>query len=515
MKSFDYLRHVFLFGVIPSFAVLWIVPDLIPLHHDLAGMINEAGFIIREPDVESKYGIPHIPVEHLFYGLPIYLATWTGIPEYRLIVLQCFLVIQLCTLLTCWVIYRGGLVKSKVLAVIWVLGIYSVIYALPLIFNARNIFSLREHLFIAFILPYLMLLCARLSDFTPSKSLTISAGIFGGIGIIFKPVYVFLFVIVEVVYLIRSKRIYSFIRLEALVIISIGSCYLLYWFFYTNYFVQIKYIVSSVQGYLNPQSALLATEFYQASPAIILLIHILFRRKEVNKKSNSVFNHAIIIFSACLGAIFVSHLQQRGFSHHAYPITVFTIIFALAVWPVISKKVLTIFMIFSVFIILNRVNLKLQMVVNQASQSIGSIIEGKTIAVISPHLRPYHTAILKNGAKWQFPIKNLTYLATEYKRFDQPNHDIKYIPVTNFSVNGQYLHQSVIKSLEDYPPNFIIVDTSTQWPMNYIQVNYLEALKMDEKFQSIWKNYLLKQSSCIQGLSICYDMYFLQESTVR
>ncbi len=514
MQPFNYLRLVFLLGVLPSLVVLWMIPDLIPLHHDLAGMVNEAGFTIREPQIVSKYGSPLIPMEQFFYGLPVYLSTWINIPVYQGIVLQCFLVLQLGALLTCWIIYKGGLSKSRVQTLIWIAGIYGINFLLPLAYRSRNIFGLREHLFVALILPFLMLLCARLSGFHPGRLLAAMVGIVAGLAIIFKPVYVLLFLFVETVFLVYNRRLFAFARIETLFIVLVGSGYLFYWFFYTEYFIRIKNLISAVQGYLVPQLALIATEFFYLAPAIVLLVHILFRRKAITQQDNTAIQKTVILFSACISSALVLQLQQRGYSHHSFPIAVFVIVFALSIWHVLSKKILTIFLIFCTYSILHEVNLKFQLIGNQAGRSIGTIIQNKTVAAISPHLRPFHTAILKNGAKWQFPVRNMAYLATEYKRFDVPDSDFNYIPIESFSESGRFIHQQVIGMLEDYPPDFIIVDTSTQWPLKYIQVNYLEALKMDEKFQLIWRNYQLLHASCVQEGIVCYEVYAYKKELV-
>lgn len=513
MQPVNYLGLVFLVGIIPSLIVLWIVPDLIPLHHDVAGMVNDAGFFIREPHIASEYGIPIIPMEHWFYGFPVYLSAWAGIPAKNVIVLQIFLIAQFSSALACWIIYIGGLTNSKTQTVLWVLGVYAIIFAIPLTYTFRNIFGLREHLFVATILPYLMLLCARLSGYRPNSYLTAIVGLLAGTGIIIKPLYAVLFVIVEFVFFICSRRFLACIRLDSIIIVLIGTCYLLFWVICTDYFIQLKYLVSTIQGYLNPQGVVLLIGFYYLTPALILLIHVLFRRKDISEKDKSVFHRAAIFFSACLAVVLVLYLQQRGFSHHRFPISAFTIFLTIAIWHVLPKWLLFIALMLSIGIIWKDIDLESQMIGNKASQSIGSTIRGKTVSVISPHLRPFHTAILNLEGNWRFPIRNMAYLAAEYKQFDTLGQKVKYIPIKNMSEGSLYFHEKVIGMLEHYPPDFIIVDTTyPRWPMKYIHVDYLKALKMDERFEAIWKNYKLIQSSRIQGFHISYDMYAYQKT---
>ena len=130
----------------------------------------------------------------------------------------------------------------------------------------------------------------------------------------------------------------------------------------------------------------------------------------------------------------------------------------------------------------------------QAQNELKGVVNGKTVAIISPHLRPLHAACLVNRCQYRFPMQNLAYLATEYHEQDNPNGQIRYLNPEEFSPASKLANDSIAKLFERSPPDIVLVDRGERWPMKHIQVDYLQALQMDDRIKKAWQGYSLAKS---------------------
>lgn len=201
-------------------------------------------------------------------------------------------------------------------------------------------FGQRELLFVILYAPFLLLQILRLENIPVSKSISMIIGILGCIGIMIKPHFVVIAVVVQMAIFVSDIKIFKKAYIEYLGIALAAGLYL---FFFLGISKEIR------ESFLDIWLPLLAKNYYSSrlsigtllysSPILlysaIVIIGLVFRAKQLGV-SNKISKLYIVLISAAGGAIAIFIIQAKGWPYHTIPIQYFITV-ALVVYFVDKK----------------------------------------------------------------------------------------------------------------------------------------------------------------------------------
>lgn len=492
--------------------LVFTVPSLIPIHQDVAGLMNQAWFFLSEPAFAQQYSSPMIPFEFWFYGACGWLAQLMEMSPSKLI----FSVTMALALGSYWCSLKlcvdGNLAQSKVQLRVWIVGLFLVYFIIPL--NVNNLYGIREHLFVLLVFPYIILVLARISGCIPTTKFAVLIGVVAAVGYCAKPFYGLVFVGIEVAYVLCVGRLFAVVRAEAVTASLLGVVYLLVWIFgYSEYFDQLQDAISNVGVFLKDTDTLILRALLYSIPVLAILVSVLFLPVSAKSLDPTLLKRTVLLSVVVVMIIVVASIQQRWYWHHYYPVAGACAVLMAAVVNV--RKLLMPIVLSSFFLLIvlrpgfqAAVSNYSKVVVAQAQ--LGPVIAGATVGVITPHPAPYSQVVLETQALWRFPFVNMAYLATEYSQFDQPNMSIRYLSPAEMSLSGQLAHRKVVSLFVQSPPEYAIVDKTPRYPFQHVFLDQLKALRMDAEFEKAWEQYDLVDRYINGEDSLNYELYKLK-----
>lgn len=164
----------------------------------------------------------------------------------------------------------------------------------------------REHITLMLVMPYLLLVGARLEQVEIKKGLVIVAGIMAGIGFAIKPYFLIPLVFVEMYLMLKKKSFFYWMRTEALIILMVLVFYLISIFVITPEYI---YKIVPLVLPLYPGSVAYPWKFvfYQVSLLFsLIIIGFYFLRKNTLRYSGVA---EILLVS--FGGFYVAYLLQK------------------------------------------------------------------------------------------------------------------------------------------------------------------------------------------------------------
>ena len=195
------------------------------------------------------------------------------------------------------------------------------------------------------------------------------------------------------------------------------------------------------------------------------------------------------------GAVVAAWVQSRWYSHHLFPITL-----AYVAWLwMIHRDVKLLWIVALSLLFLRpfigefRSTAPYQTSVNEMDGAMGDAgisVAGKKVGVLTMHPSPLNQFLAMNGAwRWNGAM-NSAYVASALQDFDRPENAGKATPPMNLDDPGrQMLHDEMLRLWEDLPPDALIFDQSTSWPLQHVTVNWNDVFAEDPHFQAIMANY--------------------------
>ncbi len=185
---------------------------IMPLHHDVAWHLFAAARILDGAQLYVDL-LEYNPPLIYYLNVPIaFLAGLISVPSNIVLLVFLFLLI----LGSCWLsgylmeiaIPDSSLTLRRVLKLGMLFG--------TLVFTGSN-FGQREHIIVVLLLPYMLLIAARLQGWRPPTGLALGIGVAGAVAASLKPQFVLLWICFEAYYWYRNQyRIGSLIRTETL-----------------------------------------------------------------------------------------------------------------------------------------------------------------------------------------------------------------------------------------------------------------------------------------------------------
>ena len=463
--------------------LLWFYSSFYSLHQDLAGSALSGRLAVTLGESFDEYSLYFPPAERAWFSLAARLSDITGLGLDLTLVTMISAAIVFSTGLA-WHIRRVTVGASPVFFLVSL----AVLVVVPILF--KNIFGLREHMVALGLWPYLVL---RISDPDARQigwKTRAVLGLWMGTTLLLKYLYAIVVMFVEVVDALIQRRPLLLFRIENLLSGSIVALYLFFWLVIDpSQREAIGAVVSAIDANLASQQ----TSAIQAALNLMLALYFLLLARMFNVPPRV----SLIGLALVTGTIIAAWIQARWYTHHLFPVTMAYG----AWWWMVSRDVkpwahlVAALFIGTPVIGEHRKTALYQGAVNElelAFSEAGLKVEGKRVGVLIMHPTPYSQVLTSAGAvRWNTSMNN-AYVAAELKYFDLPeNADIPPPPIKLEDPGRQMLHDDMLRLWEDMPPDALIIDKSTNWPLRHIKVDFLQVFSEDERFQAILARYEL------------------------
>ena len=337
-------------------------------------------------------------------------------------------------------------------------------------------FGQREHLFMIFALPYILMMLYKdkinLSFFT-----IVFIAVFASLGFNIKPHFFLIFIGIELVYMLHCKKISSIFRVESLIIICSGFLYLLLIFMkfpeYIDFIIPLgmqTYAISSTKSYIY-----LLSQY----DILLLILTIIFWISFTKRKIDFSIK---IFFTLIISSLIIYLLQKKGWPYHRLPLFIIIELFLIhIIINLLEKKskilafafVPIIFYILIVKIPVLHKLLELENIIqNQPS--------GSKIHVLSTDITRGQPMLVKKNQKWasRFPALFILNSAVNHN-----NESVK-----------TYLFNALIEDIKKYEPDTII------FCGKYSSFDYYRYFSQNQQLKEIYDTYYTK--SVIDGYTI-------------
>tara|TARA_B100001765_G_scaffold182237_1_gene126026 strand:- start:3818 stop:4261 length:444 start_codon:yes stop_codon:yes gene_type:complete len=132
-------------------------------------------------------------------------------------------------------------------------------------------------------------------------------------------------------------------------------------------------------------------------------------------------------------------------------------------------------------------------------------VAGKDVGLLNMHPSPFNQYLAAAGATRWNAGQNIAYVAAELKAYDSVEYASSYPQKVTLRDNGRgKLHSDMLRLWEDSPPDALILDQSTSWPLRHIKVNWKNVFANDQRFANIMKEYRPVLEYRDHGLSFTY-----------
>lgn len=449
------------------------------IHHDLAGAILSSRIAADLGEAFGSYSLYFPPAERAWYGLAVWLSDLAGIR------------LDLAAILTtaAAVLFSAGLAFHIRRRTVGASGLFLIVSCvllavLPMLF--KNIFGLREHIVILGLWPYLVL---RVSDPEGKRigwQTRAVVGLWLGAALLLKYFYSLAVLLVELADAVVQRRPLALVRIENVIAGGIVALYLFVWLILDPaQRAAIAVMLSAIEGNLHdPVTNLMLA----ARHAVLALVFLLLARIERLPARTTAVGLALVI-----GAIIAAWTQGRWYSHHLFPITMAYLAWVwimsrdlkplwlvalglLAAWPIFGE-------LRSIASYQDEVR-----EVDQAMQRAGRSVAGKRVGLLAMHPSPFNQYLAAaGGVRWNVTVNN-AYVAAELKPFDRPGAAAP-LPVKLDMPGRKQLHDDMLRLWEDHPPEALILDESTSWPLEHITVRWTEVFAQDPRFTAFLARY--------------------------
>ena len=466
------------------------------IHQDLAGALLSSKLASTLGQSFANYSLYLPPAEKVWYAIPVWLADWTGLRlDVSAVILTAITVLASAHLAF---FIRRQAVGASVLF----FGFSCLILAVPAVMF-KNVFGLREHIVILGLWPYLVL---RISD--PDGNLVgqktrFVLGLWLGATLLLKYLYSVVVLMVELASAVDRRNVFSFFRIENLISGGIVALYLFFWLAIDpSQREAIAIMVSAIDGNLKSFEVNLLQAIFHLALCVPFLA--LGYSKKIPLRIIAV-GLALVV-----ATIVASWMQERWYSHHRYPVMM-----AYLAWLWIARPYLNLAWLFALgFLALwpivgefrdtSRYQRSVQTVQNVMRQANISVA-GKDVGLLNMHPSPFNQYLAAAGATRWNAGQNIAYVAAELKAYDSVEYASSYPQKVTLRDNGRgKLHSDMLRLWEDSPPDALILDQSTSWPLRHIKVNWKNVFANDQRFANIMKEYRPVLEYRDHGLSFTY-----------
>lgn len=451
------------------------------IHHDLGGAALSGQLATTLGDKFEDYSLYFPPAERVWFSLAVWLSDVAAL-RLDLAVTMMTGVAVVFSIGLAYHIRRVTVGASP----LFLIGSVVVLALLPMLY--KNIFGLREHMVVLGLWPYLVL---RVSD--PDNTLVgwktrLLLGLWVGATLLLKYLYALVVLLVELADAAGRRRPSGLFRIENLSSGTVVALYLFFWLVLDpGQREAINAVVSAIDANLSStQTNLEQAAIWMALAIFLLLFSIAFKVPP---------RITLIGVAMVVAAVVAAWIQSRWYTHHLFPVTM-----AYLAWLWMARGHIKLLwqVAFLILILRSVVGEFLYTAPYQTSASrlssvledAGVSIDGKRVGMLTMHPSPFNQFLVSHGAsRWNASVNN-SYVASELQSFDKPENSDLTLPAVSLEEPGrQMLHDEMLRLWEDMPPDVLILDHTTSWPLRHIEVDWEQVFAEDRRFQAILEQY--------------------------
>lgn len=474
LASLVVFSAIFLAALVAFYSFVW-VPN-----HNIGGPILNARLSQALGDSASDYISYFPPAENVWYGLAALLSDLTSITADRVAVLMTGLAMLFST---------GLAYRIRKLTV----GVTPVWFALSAIFLAimpivvKNIFGLTIHLVVMGLWPYLNLRLCDPDDTRIGWKLRSVVGLWLGATLTLRYLYSLIVLMVELADALYARRFWSLFRIENLIAGGIVALYLFFWLVLDpSQREAMSAVISAIDGNLvsTKTSVRYAGAFISLSVIFVAVTYVL----KLDKRT------MVIGLAMVIAGITATWIQARWYEHHLFPVLA---AYAAWVWMIhrdIKLLWLTVLalivaqLIFRYFTLMPHQLTYIEL--DRAMEEAGVSVTGKRVGILNMHPSPLNQYLARNGAWRWIGANNNAYVAAELDPMDTRRKPRKVAPPVKIDDPGRaMLHDDMLRLWEDMPPDMLILDESTSWPLRDFKVRWAKVFANDKRFMAILDQY--------------------------
>ncbi|MEM6857634.1 MAG: hypothetical protein AAF559_07165 [Pseudomonadota bacterium] len=451
------------------------------VHTDLAGAALSGVLSNTLGDAYEQYSVLFPPAERVWFSSAAYLAQATGIRVDLAVIVMT----------GASVLFSTGLAfairRITVGASIWFwIASVAVLVLVPILY--KNVFGTRAHMVVLGLWPYVVL---RMSDPDNTRigwPLRLLLGVWMGAMLSLKYIYALAVFLVELTDTAAQRRVLYLFRIENLASGAIVGGYLLVWLVLDPAQREaMGLVVNSIDANLASTAVNIEQSALQLSVAVFLVLLAAVFKTPLRVNALGL---ALVV-----AAIAAAWIQSRWYTHHIFPITM-----AYFAWMWMVSRHLKPLWLLAVMVLMIRplvgefrgtdpYQTSTQEGI-EALENAGVDLDQKRVGLLTMHPSPFNQVLVSKGAiRWNTGVNN-AYVATELKPLDIPGEIVRSAPAITLTDPGQKaLHDAMLRLWEDSPPDALILDQSTSWPLQHIKVEWREAFAKDERFNAILARY--------------------------
>ena len=468
-----------------------------PIHQDLAGSALSGRLAVDLGATFQSYGIYFPPVEKLWFSLATRISDAIGVRLDLVVVAMTSAAVFFGATLAYHI--RRTTVGASPLFLIVSLAALTII---PILF--KNVFGLREHLVAVGLWPYLIFRISDPDSNRISQPLRVVLGLWMGFTLLFKYLYSLVVLLVELADAGMKRKPITLFRTEN---IAAGAVVFLYLFLWLGLDPVQRATFGAMFSAIDAALVDPTTNWIKAAVNIWPAVALFF----ASRIFGASMRESILLFAAATGAVIAAWTQERWFSHHLFPITMIYLLwwwtsaklfrpwanFAFGLYLLVS--ILTQFQQTREYH--DRLN-ELEMAMKKSGQS----VTGKKVALLNAHPSPYNEYIVLHGGLRWTPLMNNAYVAAELQPFDKQANKGKVLPPVKLEEPGRkMLHAQMMRLWEDIPPDILIIDRTSRWPLRHIAIDWKQALSEDPRFNALLKQY--RPVAAYDGRTIRFTYY--------
>jgi hypothetical protein len=452
-----------------------------PLHHDLAGSALSGRLAFTLGDSFGDYSLYFPPAERAWFSLAAWLSDQTG--------LRLDLAVVLMT--GAAVLFAAGLayrIRRQTVGASPLFLVFSaaVLVILPILF--KNVFGLREHLVALGLWPYLVL---RVSDPDGTRigwRVRLLLGLWMGASLLFKYLYCAVVLLVEIADALMQRRPLLLFRIEN---IAAGAVVALYLFSWLVLDPSQRTVIGAMLSAIDANLADPTANWWAVANNLYFAIFFVVAFRILRLPGRVIALGLALV----VGALVAAWAQERWYTHHLFPITMAYI----AWWWMAGRAfkpwghALVALYVLVPIVMEYRSTASYRTAVEELGRALdeaGQSVAGKRVGVLTMHPSPYNQYLASHRALRWSSMMNNAYVAAELKAFDREENARTPPPPVRLDDPGRrMLHDEMLRLWEDMPPDVLILDHSTRWPLRYIDVEWTRVFSADPRFNAILSHY--------------------------
>jgi hypothetical protein len=375
--------------------------------------------------------------------------------------------------------------------------------ALGLLFFPASDFGQREHLLLVLSLPYLFLQERRAIGQECRNTLSVTAGVLGGLGFALKPHFLLLPLVTSLYLAWRARRLGAAFPPEtATAAVIIGTYALSVPLLTPDYLTRVVPFALLVYNAYASSLADVVLCWQSVALLALVLVHLHTRSRQVEPARTDV----ILL---CCGAAYLAYLaQMKSWTYHLLPVTTLLFLAALAIAVVEPLRrarsgampalgVLGLAAMLSLSVLQGAYRNPVAETLLPAARQYA---QGSSVFVFSSYVWVGFPLATLADARWpsRFPSLWLLPGAERRLRMLPPHAD----PALSRDLNEieTYTTDAVIRDMSRDPPGLVVVDERPDPRFGGLPFDYLSYFARDARFRVLWSNYRSLGTVCVGDL---------------